>query len=81
MSSYSLHFILSNFADELVLPFLWAQDGFSEPSKEMAAAIKFGLDAPNKLSGIGGGGLLAVGLVMVVTGLLWVVWDKRRRAQ
>ena len=47
----------------------------------MAGAIKFGLDAPNKLSNIGGGGLLTVGLVMVVTGLLWVVWDKRRGAQ
>ena len=44
---------MRNFADELVLPFLWAQDGFSEPSEEMAKAIKFGLDAPSKLSLLG----------------------------
>jgi len=70
--------IMSNFADELVLPFLWAQDGFSEPSEDMAAAIQFGLDAPAKIPYIGGGVLLAIGLVMLLTGVLWVVWDKRR---
>merc|ERR1719447_644100 len=52
---------MSNFADELVLPFLWAQDGFSEPSEEMAKAIKFGLDAPSKLSLLGGVALIAIG--------------------
>ena len=64
--------------DELVLPFLWAQDGFSEPSEEMASAIKFGLAAPSKLSGIGGGGLVVTGLLMILTGLGWIVWDRRR---
>ena len=64
--------------DELVLPFLWAQDGFSEPSEEMASAIKFGLAAPATVSSIGGGGLVATGLVMILTGLGWIFWDKRR---
>merc|ERR1711892_1556908 len=50
--------IMSNFVDELVLPFLWAQDGFSEPSEEIAAAIKFGLTAPSMLPKIGGSALL-----------------------
>ena len=36
-----------------MLPFLWAQDGFSEPSTEMAEAIRFGLEAPKKLSMLG----------------------------
>ena len=45
--------VIRNFPDELVLPFLWAQDGFSEPSEEMAEAIKFGLSAPKKISFIG----------------------------
>lgn len=36
-------------AEEVVLPFLWAQDGFSEPSTELAEAIQFGLDAPVKV--------------------------------
>ena len=68
----------SNFVDELVLPFLWAQDGFSEPSAEMAAAIKFGLAAPSKLSKIGGVGLLVSGIVMVLTAVGWIFWDKRK---
>ena len=32
--------MMKDFADELILPFLWAQDGFSEPSQEMADAIR-----------------------------------------
>ena len=48
-----IFFFFRNFPDELVLPFLWAQDGFSEPSEEMAEAIKFGLSAPKKISFIG----------------------------
>jgi hypothetical protein len=35
-------------ADELVLPFLWAQDGFDQPSESMAKSIRFGLDLPHK---------------------------------
>ena len=45
----------------------------------MAGAIKFGLDAPNKLSNIGGGVLLGVGLVLVITGVGCLVRDRRRR--
>ena len=36
------------FQRELVLPFLWAQDGFDTPSPEMADAIRLGLDVPAK---------------------------------
>jgi hypothetical protein len=35
---------------ELVLPFLWAQDGFDQPSESMAKGIRFGLDIPAKFS-------------------------------
>ena len=28
--------LISQFPEQLVLPFLWAQDGFGEPSDEMA---------------------------------------------
>ena len=45
--------VCSKFPEQLVLPFLWAQDGFSEPSTEMAEAIRFGLEAPRKLSMLG----------------------------
>jgi len=70
--------VMSNFAEELVLPFLWAQDGFSHPSEEMAAAIKFGLEAPSKISNIGGGGLLVVGILMVLICVGWVLLDRKK---
>ena len=31
---------LNKLPDELVLPFMWAEDGFGEPSEEMASAIR-----------------------------------------
>ena len=66
---------MRNFADELVLPFLWAQDGFSEPSEEMAKAIKFGLDAPSKLSLLGGVALIAIGGGLVLGALRSCAWS------
>ena len=30
---------LCNFVDKLVLPFLWLQNGFSEPSKEIVVVL------------------------------------------
>lgn len=71
---------MSNFADELILPFLWAQDGFSEPSEEMASAIKFGLGAPAKLSLLGGVALIAVGGLMILSVLVWLLVTKRQGA-
>ena len=62
----------------MILPFLWAQDGFSEPSKEMAEAIRFGLEAPEKFSMLGGACLLVVGGAMVLAALVWVLWFRRR---
>lgn len=41
-------FLFRKFQKELVLPFLWAQDGFDTPSPEMADAIRLGLDIPAK---------------------------------
>ena len=61
---------MRNFADELVLPFLWAQDGFSEPSEEMAKAIKFG-----KLSLLGGVALIAIGGGLVLGALRSCAWS------
>ncbi len=37
-------------ADELVIPFLWAEDGFGEPSPEMVTKIQAGLFIPELLS-------------------------------
>jgi len=38
--------VLSEFVDELVVPFLWFQDGFSEPSEEMVNAMKLDMKVP-----------------------------------
>jgi len=63
---------LSEMADELVLPFLWAEDGFSEPSVEMATAMHFGLGVPSKFSLLGGGFFLLLGSIMVGSFTIWV---------
>ena len=101
--------MMKDFADELILPFLWAQDGFSEPSQEMADAIRsefkhtshlletlvnkpslngglvsrheklyifykcffrFGVEAPSKLSLLGGVALIAVGGALILSVLV-----------
>lgn len=69
--------LMENLADELVLPFLWAQDGFDQPSEEMAKGIRMGLDIPAKLSMLAGLGLLAVGGVLLATALVWFLWQRR----
>lgn len=68
--------VMSEFADELVLPFLWAQDGFSEPSEGMAHSIALGLKLPG-LSVGGGAVLLCLGLGMVAIAMLWMLWQRK----
>lgn len=72
--------MISQFPEQLVLPFLWAQDGFGEPSDEMAEAIKFGESAPEKLPLLGGAVLLVIGGGMVLAALSWAIWRKRQGA-
>jgi len=73
--------IMSKFQEELVLPFLWAQDGFDHPSEEMAGAIRKGLDIPSKYSRLLGVVLLAIGGGMLISSLVWILWERRARAQ
>ena len=58
-------FVPRTFADELVLPLLWVQDGFSEPSQEMVDLVKFCLAAPYTVSLVGGIVLMGLGLVLL----------------
>jgi len=58
--------IMRNLSDELILPFLWAQDGFDEPSSPMASAIHFGLAAQDKLPVLVGVVLLVLGGVLLL---------------
>lgn len=69
--------LLSKVPEELVLPFLWAQDGFDKPSEAMAKAIRRGLDIPHKVSMLGGLGLLAVGGLLLASVLAWYLWTRR----
>lgn len=70
--------VMSRFPEELVLPFLWAQDGFGEPSVEMVEAITFGLSAPDSLPMLGGSALLVLGGVMLLAALSWTMWSRRQ---
>ena len=72
--------VYSKFPDELILPFLWAEDGFSEPSEKMAAAISFGLRAPMLVGGAGGGALLGLGLLLATVGVVWLVRARRNQS-
>ena len=75
-------YISSNFTDELVLPFLWAQDGFSEPSENMASAIRFGIVAPYQLPLLGGVVLLVLGGAMVLLSVsCWCYWSRVKSSQ
>ncbi len=67
---------IRNLPDELVLPFLWAQDGFSKPSEEMASAIKFGLDASTMLPRLGATVCFVLGGIMVLTSLAYFIWHR-----
>lgn len=69
--------ILSKFPEELVLPFLWAQDGFDQPSPEMVQAIRKGLDIPTKYSRLLGVVLLALGGGSLLSSLVWILWKRR----
>jgi hypothetical protein len=62
--------VMSGFREELlVLPIFWAQDGFSEPSEEMASQITTGLKVP-ELATPAGALLLVVCLIMLASSLI-----------
>ena len=68
---------ISGMREEIVMPFLWAQDGFDEPSEEMADAIRLGLKAPDLLPMLAAVALFVIGAVMLMTALAFFIWNKR----
>jgi len=62
---------------DLVLPFLWAQDGFDEPSDIMADKIAFGLKAPELLAMLGTVVFLVIGAILLLSCLVYLIWLKR----
>lgn len=72
---------IANFPAETVVPFLWAQDGYSEPSVPMADKIRTGVGAPAKISKLGGIGFLAIGAVMMLASLCWFWWSNSTKSR
>jgi len=72
--------IMSEFPEQLVLPFLWAQDGFDQPSEEMSQSIRKGLDIPAKFSRLLGVVFLAFGAGLLIGSLVWILWRRRQAA-
>jgi len=72
---------IANFPERVVVPFLWAQDGYSEPSEEMATAIAKGLGIPGKLSKLGGIVFIAIGAVMLLSSLSWCLWSRSTKSR
>lgn len=73
--------VIKNIPKDLVMPFLWAQDGFDEPSEEMASAIAFGLVAPEKLSLLGSIVFLVIGAILLLSCLAYFLWLRRSASQ
>ncbi len=69
--------VIAGMPEEIVMPFLWAQDGFDEPTEKMAADIEFGLAAPKKLPLSGGVFCFAVGGALLLAALGYAAWRRR----
>lgn len=63
--------------EDLVMPFLWAQDGFDEPSEEMASKIAMGLALPDKLPMLGSIVLFVIGAILLLSCLSYFLWLRR----
>lgn len=72
--------IMSKFPEELVLPFLWAQDGFDQPTPEMSATIKGVLDIPSIYSRLLGVLFVALGAGLLIGSLVWILWEYRNNS-
>ena len=68
---------IANVQKNLVLPFLWAQDGFDEPSDIMAEKIAFGLKAPELLSMLGTVVFLVIGAILLLACLVYFICLRR----
>jgi len=69
--------MMSQFEEELVLPFLWAQDGFDQPSEKMSATVRRALDIPSIFSRLFGVLFVALGAGLLIGSLVWILWEYR----
>ncbi len=69
--------VIADMREKIVLPFLWAQDGFDEPSESMADDIRFGLAVPEKLPLLAAVVCFAVGGIMLLAVAAYFFWRSR----
>ncbi len=67
---------VQDMSEELVLPFLWAQDGFDEPSQEMAEDIQFGLEASEQIPLLAAVVCFALGGILLLFCIGYTIWRK-----
>ena len=68
--------VIKDMTDEIVLPFLWAQDGFEEPSDEMRDAIKFGENAAAILTVAGAVMFFVIGALCLLVSMAFFCWSR-----
>jgi len=68
--------VIAKMPDEIVWPFLWAEDGFGAPSDEMRDAIKFGEEAPKLLTMLGAVVFFVLGGTLLLTSLIYFCWSR-----
>ena len=71
---------ISGMQDQIVFPFLWAQDGFDEPSEPMAEAIAFGLAAPKKLPLMVAVVCFVIGGMLLLICLVYFIWQRSTKS-
>lgn len=72
--------VVSQMKKKIVLPFLWAQDGFDEPSEKMAEAIAFGLAAPKKISLLGAVVFFVLGGALILASMIFFFLARRSQS-
>ena len=67
---------LSKMVEEIVMPLVWIEGGFGEPSEEMVKAIKYHLADPDYLLMLSSIVCFGIGALLLLVALVYFVWSK-----
>ena len=70
---------IANMEKEIVMPFLWAQVGFNEPSTYMSKLFRFSLEAPDRLPLQGAIVLFVFSGLLAVIPLGYFIWQRQSK--
>lgn len=73
--------VIANMPDEIVMPFLWAQDGFEDPPQDMIDQVEFGLNAHKKVATMLAVVLFVLGGLLLLSCLGFLIWSKKSKAR